>query len=213
MIDRAHQKAVYDELKKHIIGYSNADMSLFMNVFVARQLFDSDYDPQFEIDPKTEMASFCGVPIIWQIGHRIELRKGDELLYSIVWDPDPNKKAKLHTRSGTALNVSGSQAMRFNEGKLEWSLIDFKQLEGMVRVLQFGAKKYDRDNWKKGLPMRQQCESMMRHLVAIMSGEVRDKETGEYHWHCIQCNAMFMGHTYENHPQHIDIPTPNFNGK
>ncbi len=64
------------------------------------------------------------------------------------------------------------------------------------------------DNWKKGLPMRQQCESMMQHLVAIMSGEVKDKETGEYHWHSIMCNAMFMGHTYEHHPQLIDIPVP-----
>ena len=97
------------------------------------------------------------------------------------------------------------QAMRSNGGKLQWSLIDFECLEGMVRVLEKGAVKYERDNWKKGLPMSQQCESTMRHLLAIMRGEVRDPETGEYHWHHIQCNAMFMDHTFRHHPQHIDL--------
>lgn len=102
-------------------------------------------------------------------------------------------------------DINQPQGMRFNEGKLEWALIDFKQLEGMVRVLEFGAKKYDRDNWKKGLPMRKQCESMMRHLVAIMNGELKDEETGLYHWDHIKCNAMFMSHTYQNHPHLVDI--------
>ena len=41
-------------------------------------------------------------------------------------------------------------ADRFNAGKLQWSMVDFKSLEDMVRVLEFGAKKYSRDNWKKG---------------------------------------------------------------
>lgn len=208
MIDREHQTSVYAELIKQIdpdkpVG----DRKLYMNSMTARQLIDADNDPKFRFSADGATAYFCHIPIVWSRNNRIELRNGDELLYSIVWDPNPYNKVTATDPTGT------TQAMRFNEGKLEWSLIDFKQLEGMVRVLQFGAKKYDRDNWKKGLPMRQQCESMMRHLVAIMSGEVRDKETGEYHWHCIQCNAMFMGHTYENHPQHIDIPTPNFNGK
>lgn len=97
------------------------------------------------------------------------------------------------------------QAMRFNSGKIQWSLVDFRQLEGMVKVLEFGMKKYDRDNWKKGLPMRSQCESMMRHLVALMSGEINDPETGLPHWSHIQCNAMFMGHTMENHPEMNDL--------
>ena len=31
-------------------------------------------------------------------------------------------------------------ADRFNDGKLQWSMVDFKSLEDMVRVLEFGAK-------------------------------------------------------------------------
>ena len=100
------------------------------------------------------------------------------------------------------------QAMRYNQGKLQWDLVDFPSLEGMVRVLEFGAQKYDRDNWKKGLPMRAQCSSIMRHLVALFSGEIIDPETGIEHYHHIMCNAMFMAHTMKNHPHHNDLPKP-----
>lgn len=37
-------------------------------------------------------------------------------------------------------------ADRFNSGKLKWSLVDFDSLAGMVKVLEFGAKKYDAHN-------------------------------------------------------------------
>lgn len=87
--------------------------------------------------------------------------------------------------------ASQNQGMRFNEGKPQWSLIDFKSLEPMVRVLEFGAKKYARDNWKKGLDKNQILESMMRHVVALMDGEVNDSESGLPHIGHIMCNTMF----------------------
>lgn len=99
-----------------------------------------------------------------------------------------------------------SVAMRSNKGKVQWSLVDFDSLEDMVRVLEFGAKKYDLDNWKKGLPMKQQCESVARHLFALMKGEVNDPETGLPHWAHIQCNAMFMAHTMKHHQEHDNLP-------
>lgn len=102
------------------------------------------------------------------------------------------------------------QAMRFNNGKLQWDLVDFESFESMVKVLEFGTIKYKRDNWKKGLPMRAQCNSLMRHLVALFSGEVNDPETGLPHWSHIQCNAMFMAHTMKHHPELNDLPK---NGK
>lgn len=106
-----------------------------------------------------------------------------------------------------SLKYSGPQAMRFNEGKLQWDLVDFESLNDLVRVLEKGATKYSKDNWKQGLPMREQCASMMRHLTALMSGEINDPESGLPHWAHIQCNAMFMAHTMKHHPQHNNLPT------
>lgn len=84
------------------------------------------------------------------------------------------------------------QADRYNEGKPRWSLVDFSSLEPLVRVLEYGAKKYDDDNWKKGLPFKEVCESMMRHLIAFMGGEDLDQESHQPHLGHIMANCMFL---------------------
>ena len=88
--------------------------------------------------------------------------------------------------------LKDNQALRYNEGKLQWSMIDFKSLEGMVKVLEMGAQKYSRNNWKLGMPVTQVCESLMRHLFAFMSGEDKDPESGESHMSHVLVNAMFV---------------------
>lgn len=86
------------------------------------------------------------------------------------------------------------KAERFNEGKEKWSLVDFKSLKPMVQVLEYGTKKYSRDNWKKGLPVTEICESMLRHIYSFLDGETIDPESGLPHVGHIQCNAMFLAH-------------------
>ena len=58
-------------------------------------------------------------------------------------------------------------------------------------MLEFGAKKYAPENWKKGLDKKEILESMMRHLTALMDGEENDKESGLHHIGHIMCNTMF----------------------
>lgn len=96
------------------------------------------------------------------------------------------------------IKKSNENADRHNKGKLKWSLIDYKSLEPMVKVLEFGAKKYDRENWKKGLPFTDICDSLMRHLYSFMDGEDIDAESGISHIGHILCNAMFLSYMVEN---------------
>lgn len=86
------------------------------------------------------------------------------------------------------------KALRYNTGKRKWSLVDFKSLEVMVEVLEFGALKYSPDNWKKGLDKKEILESMMRHLAALMDGQSKDPETNLSHMGHIMCNAMFYSY-------------------
>jgi len=86
---------------------------------------------------------------------------------------------------------------RKNKGKVQWSLVDFKSLEPMVRVLEFGVLKYGRENWKKGLEKREILESLLRHAFSLINGETTDKESGEPHIGHILCNAMFYSY-FEN---------------
>ena len=87
---------------------------------------------------------------------------------------------------------------RFNEGKPKWSLVPQSSLIPMVRVLEFGAKKYGDYNWTKGLSIRETCESLKRHLDAFMEGEDKDNESGLSHIGHIQCNALFLSWMMEN---------------
>lgn len=96
------------------------------------------------------------------------------------------------------------QGMRYNQDKLQWSLVDFKSFEPMVRVLEFGAKKYAAHNWKKGLKVTQTMESLYRHLFALQSGEDIDPESGLPHIGHIQCNVMFLAHMLLNRPDMDD---------
>ena len=86
---------------------------------------------------------------------------------------------------------------RYNKGKPEWSLVDFNALVPMVRVLEYGTKKYSRDNWKGGLKKNEILESLARHLFSMMDGELYDKESGELHVGHILCNAMFWSYFHQ----------------
>lgn len=86
------------------------------------------------------------------------------------------------------------KALRYNQGKPKWSLVHFKSLEPMVKVLMYGAAKYAPDNWKKGLDRREILESMQRHLAALIDGEEIDSESHEHHIGHIMCNCMFYSY-------------------
>ena len=86
--------------------------------------------------------------------------------------------------------------LRYNTGKLRWSLVSRKALAPMVRVLMFGAEKYDDHNWKKGLKYTEVCESLQRHLNAFIDGEDNDPESKLTHVGHIMCNAMFLSYMF-----------------
>ena len=90
-------------------------------------------------------------------------------------------------------NKQGKTAARFNQGKPKYSMLDLTCLKPGVRVLEFGADKYERDNWKKGMPVSQILDSLLRHVSALQRGEFVDQESGLPHIGHIQCNALFLG--------------------
>jgi hypothetical protein len=96
------------------------------------------------------------------------------------------------------------RADRFNDSKRQWNLMHLPSFEPMVQVLEYGAKKYSPNQWKKGFPITEIYDSLMRHMIAFMNGEDNDPESGLPHIGHIQCNIMFMAYVKENHPKFDD---------
>ena len=109
------------------------------------------------------------------------------------------RQIEIDNKQDKPIELNGEPlADRFNDGKLEWTLLDYGTLEGLVKVLTFGKIKYGRDNWKKGLKYLSIADSMLRHLFAFLRGEDLDPESGLPHTDHILCNAKFLAYMFNN---------------
>lgn len=91
-------------------------------------------------------------------------------------------------------------ATRYNDGKPRLGLIPPEIIIGIGQVLTFGAKKYDDNNWKKGLSDENCMSSCLRHLMAYQGGEEYDEESGISHLSHAACNLAFMLYFKKNPP-------------
>lgn len=85
--------------------------------------------------------------------------------------------------------------MKFDGKKNRLELIEPEFIEGLGRILSFGAEKYEADNWKKANSPEDQRRiygALQRHLLAYRKGEKIDPETGESHLYHACCNLMFL---------------------
>ena len=82
---------------------------------------------------------------------------------------------------------------KFDGGKLEYGLLPPLALEETVKVLTFGAQKYERDNWQK-VPdsKRRYFDALQRHVWAWKKGEQIDQESGIHHLAHAMCCLMFL---------------------
>lgn len=85
------------------------------------------------------------------------------------------------------------EGVKHDQGKPDWTLLPFDALEEVVKVLDFGAQKYSRDNWQKVEPHRERYgAAALRHFVAWFNGETIDKESGRHHLACAVCCLLFL---------------------
>lgn len=92
--------------------------------------------------------------------------------------------------------MEDNKSLRHNEGKVKWSLINFVSLRPLVDVLNFGAKKYSPNNWKKGFDKKELEDSLLRHVTALIDGEEYDTESKLHHIGHIMCNCMFYSYHF-----------------
>lgn len=82
-----------------------------------------------------------------------------------------------------------------DQEKNRLDLIEPEFIEGVGKVLTFGADKYEPNNWQKVEDAENRYyAAAMRHLMAWRKGEKTDPESGISHLDHIACNIMFLQH-------------------
>lgn len=97
---------------------------------------------------------------------------------------------------------------RYNSDKAPVSMVleAPHAIEGCAKVLCFGANKYARANWRKGLLVTEIIDSLARHLIAFTAGEDSDQDSGLPHVDHIMCNALFLAEMYHTREDLDDRP-------
>lgn len=82
---------------------------------------------------------------------------------------------------------------KFDGGKPDYTLLPWDAVEEVVKVLDYGAKKYARDNWKHVDDAETRyLAAAFRHLSAYAQGNEVDDETGLSHLAHAACCLLFL---------------------
>lgn len=94
-----------------------------------------------------------------------------------------------------------SEGIKHDQGKAPIGLVSAIALEGLARVLEMGAVKYGKHNWRKGLHWQRVIDAAFRHLNSFNAGIDLDDESGLNHLDHAMCCLMFLREYYALHPE------------
>lgn len=80
---------------------------------------------------------------------------------------------------------------KHDAGKPDWTLLPWEPLKYVVRVLEFGAKKYSRNNWKNCDDVNRYHRAAISHHIAHLQGEWLDPESHLPHLAHAVCSQLF----------------------
>ena len=91
------------------------------------------------------------------------------------------------------IKPSEATGVKYDSGKLQWTLLPFRAINEVLEVLSFGAKKYAADNWKIVPEARTRyVDAAFRHLTDWHLKEKLDGETGKSHLAHAICCLLFL---------------------
>ena len=83
--------------------------------------------------------------------------------------------------------------LKLDNGKPRHSLLPKGSISSIIAVLEFGAKKYEANNWQKVDNAKERYyDAAMRHIDSWWNGEKFDQETGIHHLAHAVTNLSFL---------------------
>lgn len=90
---------------------------------------------------------------------------------------------------------SRGAGLKYDAGKLRYSLIPPVALAAIAKVLTFGAEKYAPNSWQTVENAEERyLDALMRHIEAYRDGVHLDSESGISHLSHAACNIAFLLH-------------------
>lgn len=106
------------------------------------------------------------------------------------------KHLPVRTLPGVTVSSVGNNTpsgVKADASKPRWSLVPWAAMSKVRDVLEFGARKYSPDNWRKVPNARERYkESLLRHILAYQAGEETDSESGLPHLAHAACCVLFL---------------------
>lgn len=120
--------------------------------------------------------------------------------YGLITHTSIHQLKKLLIRNVMVKNniADLTTGVKFDEGKVQLSILSKESLEAEARVFEYGAKKYSKNNYKLGMDWSRLLDAALRHIINFNNKEDFDQESNLNHlWHAKACLAMLI-YYYEN---------------
>lgn len=101
--------------------------------------------------------------------------------------------------------------MKRDDGKPDLTLVSRELMVALATVREFGSKKYERGNWKKGFKISRSLAAALRHIFSFLSGETLDPESGLTHLAHAVASLEHAIYDMEHHPENDDRDKPEKN--
>lgn len=112
-----------------------------------------------------------------------------------------NAPAREYSTVTLADTFPKSGGVKYDQGKPDLSMIPYEALEEIAKVLMFGASKYDKNNWKKGINSTRLAGAALRHLGKWCDGIDVDSESNLSHLSHAATNLLMLIWTMKNKPE------------
>lgn len=117
---------------------------------------------------------------------------------------DLNGPTNVPTKGDESPTLKGTLGHKADAGKPRMELLSPEALEGLAKVMTFGAAKYGDRNWEKGLTFSRVFGAGMRHMWAWWRGEDIDPESGLSHLDHAAFAMMTLSHFNKRRRSDLD---------
>ena len=91
--------------------------------------------------------------------------------------------------------------LRYNTGKAELHQVPTSLNMAVAKTLMYGAQKYDKGNFRKGMSWTTVYDCLQRHMMKWLDGEEVDEESKLPHLYHAACNIAFLIEYAETCPE------------